>query len=81
MENIHRRFLSFKWFIVIICSCFRPIVFDHKMILNDLSLRTLKQSWPILKHSQRVCLEEEQCGKFSPNFENWTYKILTNNNL
>jgi len=38
----------------------------------------LKLSWPILKHSQKVCLEEEQRGTFRPNFENWTYKVLIN---
>jgi len=30
-------------------------------------------------NSQRVCLEEEQCGIFRLNFENGTYKILINN--
>jgi hypothetical protein len=52
---------------------------NDKMILNDELSRMLKQSWLISKHSQRVCLGEEQCGKFRPNFENWTHKILINN--
>ena len=51
---------------------------DDKMILNDELPRMLKQFCNFLKYFQRICLEEEKCGMFRPNSENWTYKIPIN---